>query len=207
MAVQPFSAETPCVRLATCAFRVADWAWPLVLENADDIARDWQHRQAQTPEFFNGAVYLMRDHSIDGDVLNDTFFKTDFATFLYWRERAWPPTQTVREAFGASIIRSAEGHVLLGRQAPGQLNSGRVYPPSGVIDDSDVRDGMIDLDANICRELCEETGLDAGSVLRQPGYIAALLGLKIAIGVEWRSELPAAALRERILAFRPRWSA
>jgi 8-oxo-dGTP pyrophosphatase MutT (NUDIX family) len=189
------------VRLATCAFRVADWAWPLALERPEDIARDWQRRQAQTPEFFNGAVYLMHDHSIDGDVLSGTFFKTDFATYLYWRERAWPPAQTVRDAFGASIIRSAEGHVLLGRQAPGQLNSGRVYPPSGLIDDADVRDGMIDLDANIRRELSEETGLDAGSVQRQPGYLVAVLGLQIAVGVEWRSELPAVALRERILAF------
>ena len=199
--MQPISAEPRCVRLATCAFRVADWTWPLVLEKSDDIARDWRHRRVQTPEFFNGAVYLMHHHSIDGDVLTGTFFKTDFATFLYWRERASPATQIVREAFGASIIRSAEGYVLLGRQAPGQLNSGRVYPPSGVIDDGDVRGGMIDLDANICRELREETGLDAGSVQRQPGYIAALLGLQIAIGVEWRSELPAAVLRERILAF------
>ena len=201
MAVQPMSAETPCVRLATCAFRVADWTWPLAEEKADDIARDWQRRRATTPEFFNGAVYLMRHHAIDGDVLSGTFFKTDFATFLYWREQSSPATQIVREGLGASIIRSAEGYVLLGRQAPGQLNSGRVYPPSGVIDDGDVRDGMIDIDANIRRELSEETGLDGVSVQRQPGYIVALLGRQIAIGVEWRSELPAVALRERMLAF------
>ena len=159
MVVQPMSAETPCVRLATCAFRVADWTWPLAEEKAGDIALDWQRQRARTPDFFNGAVYLMRHHAIDGDVLNGTFFRTDFAAFLYWRERSSAATQIVREGFGASIIRSAEGYVLLGRQAPGQLNSGRVYPPSGVIDDGDVRDGMIDIDANIRRELSEETGL------------------------------------------------
>jgi 8-oxo-dGTP pyrophosphatase MutT (NUDIX family) len=107
----------------------------------------------------------------------------------------------VREGFGASLIRSAEGYVLLGRQAPGQLNSGRIYPPSGVIDDGDVCDGAIDIDANIRRELAEETGLNGEAVRRQPGYIVALLGRQIAIGVEWRSALPALALRERILAF------
>ena len=201
MAVQPIPAEAPCVRLATCAFRVADWSWPLANEKADAIARDWKRRRAQTPQFFNGAVYLMHQHAIDGDELSGTFFKTDFATFLYWRERASPATQRVREGFGASLIRSAEGYVLLGRQAPGQLNSGRVYPPSGVIDDGDVCDGAIDIDANIRRELAEETGLDGEVVRRQPGYIVALLGRQIAIGVEWRSALPALALRERILAF------
>ena len=201
MAVQPIPAEAPCVRLATCAFRVADWSWPLANEKADAIARDWKRRRAQTPQFFNGAVYLMHQHAIDGDELSGTFFKTDFATFLYWRERPSPEAQSVREGFGASLIRSAEGYVLLGRQAPGQLNSGRVYPPSGVIDDGDVCDGAIDIDANIRRELAEETGLDGEVVRRQPGYIVALLGRQIAIGVEWRSALPALALRERILAF------
>jgi 8-oxo-dGTP pyrophosphatase MutT (NUDIX family) len=201
MAVQLIPAETPCVRLATCAFRVADWTWPLAQEKTDEIARDWQRRRTQTPEFFNGAVYLMHHHSIEDDVLSGTFFKTDFATFLYWRDQPSPDVQIVREGFGASLIRSAEGYVLLGRQAPGQLNSGRVYPPSGVIDDGDVCAGAIDIDANIRRELSEETGLDGGSVRCQPGYIVALLGRQIAIGVEWRSELPAVALRERILAF------
>ncbi len=200
--MQPISAEPRCVRLATCAFRVADWTWPLALERSDDIARDWQHRQAQTPEFFNGAVYLMHDHSIDGDVLSGTFFKTDFATFLYWRERASPATQIVREAFGASIIRSAEGHVLLGRQAPGQLNSGRVYPPSGVIDDGDVRDGMIDLDANIRRELAR--GDRSG---RQIGAASAGLHRRASRDARSRSASNGGAscrrlaLRERILAF------
>jgi 8-oxo-dGTP pyrophosphatase MutT (NUDIX family) len=201
MPVQPILAETPCVRLATCAFRVAHWTWPLAKEKADEIARDWQRRRAQTPEFFNGAVYLMCQHAIEGDALCGTFFKTDFATFLYWREQPAAEAQAVHEGFGASLIRSAEGYVLLGRQAPGQLNSGRVYPPSGVIDDGDVCDGAIDIDANIRRELAEETGLDGEAVQRQPGYIVALLGRQIAIGVEWRSALPALELRARILAF------
>ena len=79
-------AESRCVRLATCAFRVADWQWPFALEHAEAIARDWQRRRARMPQLFNGTVYLLRDHAIDGDTLSGTFFKTDFSTFLYWRE-------------------------------------------------------------------------------------------------------------------------
>ena len=77
-----------------------------------------------------------------------TFFKTDFETFLYWRDLPRGDADRAR-SFGASLIRSAEGYLLLGRQGPGQLNSGRVYPPSGLIDDDDVRDGAIDIDASI----------------------------------------------------------
>ena len=103
------------------------------------------------PKLFNGTVYLLRNHSIDGDTLRGTFFKTDFRTFLYWRDHRSTETETVRESFGASLIRSAEGHVLL-RQARGQLNSGRIYPPSGLIDGEDVYEGGIDIEANIVRE-------------------------------------------------------
>jgi 8-oxo-dGTP pyrophosphatase MutT (NUDIX family) len=89
----------------------------------------------------------------------------------------------------------------MGQQGPGQLNSGRVYPPGGLIDGDDVRDGAVDIDASIARELGEETGLSVAELQRVPGYLLVFTGLKIAIAIEWRSALPAAALRERILGF------
>ena len=89
----------------------------------------------------------------------------------------------------------------MGQQGPGQLNSGRIYPPGGLIDGDDVREGAIDIDASIARELGEETGLGAADLQRVPGYLLAFTGLKIAIAIEWRSALPAAELRERILGF------
>jgi NUDIX domain-containing protein len=201
MKLQPTMAETRFVRLATCAFGVADWQWPFALEHAEAIARDWERRLSRMPQLFNGTVYLLRDHTIGGDTLRGTFFKTDFRTFLYWRDHRSAETETVRESFGAPIIRCAEGHVLLGRQGPGQLNSGRIYPPSGLIDGDDVREGAIDIDANIVRELAEETGLRPENMQRLPGYIVTFVGMQVGITVEWRSALPADELRARVLAF------
>ena len=200
MKLQPSMAESRCTRLATCAFAIDDWQWPFALEHAEAIARDWERWHARIPQLFNGTVYLLRDRSIDGETLRGTFFKSDFSTFLYWRDHRSAATETVRESFGASIIRSAEGHILLGRQGPGQLNSGRIYPPSGLIDGEDVCEGAIDIDANIVRELVEETGLRPEDMRRVPGYIVTLVGLQVAIGVEWRSALGADELRARMLA-------
>jgi len=201
MKLQPTVAESRCVRLKSCTFDVADWRWPLAHEHAEAIARDWERRQSRIPQLFNGTVYLLRNHSIDGDTLRGTFFKADFRTFLYWRDHRSTETETVRESFGASLIRSAEGHVLLGRQAPGQLNSGRIYPPSGLIDGEDVCADGIDIDANIVRELAEETGLGPETMQRVPGYLVTFVGLQVAIGVEWRSALPAEELRVRMLTY------
>ncbi len=201
MELQPTMAESRCVRLANCTFDVADWRWPFALEHAEAIVRDWERRLSRIPQLFNGTVYLLRDHSIGGDTLRGTFFKTDFRTFLYWRDHRSAETEAVREGFGASIIRCAEGHVLLGRQGPGQLNSGRIYPPSGLIDGEDVRGGAIDIDGSIVRELAEETGLGPDNMQRVPGYIVTLVGQQVAIAAEWRSALGADELRARVLAF------
>ncbi len=199
MSVQPSGDEPRCVRLASCSFAVADWAWPWAAERADAIANDWAQRRALLPQLFEGPVYLLRAQAIDGATLTGTLFRTDFRTFLYWRDRR--DEKGVCEVFGASLIRSAEGHVLLGRQGPGQLNSGRAYPPSGLIDGDDLHDGAIDIDASIARELVEETGLKPADLARVPGYIAAVSEWQVALAIEWRSPLAAEALRQRILGF------
>ena len=200
MSVQPSGDEPRCVRLANCSFAVADWAWPWAAERADAIAHDWARRRALLPQLFEGPVYLLREPTIDGATLTGTLFRTDFSSFLYWRDHR-AEEKGVLETFGASLIRSAEGHVLLGRQGPGQLNSGRAYPPSGLIDGDDLHDGAIDIDASIARELAEETGLQPGALARVPGYIATVNEWQVAVAVEWRSPLAAEALRQRILDF------
>ena len=200
MKVQPCGDKPRCVRLATCSFAVADCAWPWAAERSDAIERDWAQRRALVPQLFDGAVYLLREQAITGPMLTGTLFKTDFRSFLYWRDHG-AEEKGICEVFGASLIRSAEGHVLLGRQGPGQLNSGRIYPPSGLIDDDDLRDGAIDIDASIARELGEETGLGPAALERIPGYIAAVSEWQVAVAIEWRSPLAAEALRQRILGF------
>lgn len=195
------SVQGECLHVAECSLRVADWKWPLSEQHASEIERYWQRRIGETPTLFNGTVYLFNDYTIDEQRLLGTLFKTDFKTLLYWRSLPLSERGNVREASGSSLIRSAEGHLLYGRQAPGQLNSGRIYPPSGVIDADDVAGDAIDIDASIRRELGEETGLKPTDLERVPGYRVALVGGHVTVGIEWRSSLAAAELRERILGF------
>jgi hypothetical protein len=188
-------------RISECTLEIVDWNWPLAARHANEIARNWQRVSTANPRFFNGAVYLFRDYVIDGTRLTGTLFRTDFQTMLYWRSLPFGASDDAREVFGVSLIRSADGHLLFGRQGPGQLNSGFIYPPSGVIDDHDASGSTIDIDANITRELHEETGIPVGELFREPGYLVVTTATQIAIGVEWRSPLPANELREKIMSF------
>lgn len=198
---QPPLIDGTWARVDACDLTVCTWHWPLAAERRQAIDADWRARKAQTPGLFNGAVYLFRDFAIAGGRLTGTLFRSDFKTLLYWRSLDGKAAGSVKEASGASLIRAADRHLLYGRQAPNQLNSGLVYPPSGVIDGSDVFGEVVDIDAHIARELEEETGLTAADLQRVPGYVVALDGRHVAIGVEWRSAQPAETARRSIMGF------
>ncbi len=186
-------------RLAHCALSVSAEPWPYAERNKAEIAAHWGASRRARPKLFDGAIYLLRSYAIEEQVLTGTLVRTDFKSFLYWREHGYAD-RCMHDAFGASLIRSAEGYVLLGVQSEGNLNTGLAYPPSGMIDDDDVRAGAVDIEASIVRELAEETGLTPADLERTPGYVLAISDPFVAIAIEWRSALDAQALRERILA-------
>lgn len=175
--------------------RVADDAWPFSERHREDINAHWERRARETPGFFNGVVHLLTAHALsESGILAARFVRTDFKSFLYWRETGWRDAG-VMDAFGSALILSAEGDVLLGRQRAGNLNSGLCYPPSGFIDPSDIgTDGTIDIEGSVAREIAEETGLAAPAIARTGGYVVTIAGPVLSIAVPYRSPLPGATL-------------
>lgn len=183
-----------CVRVSQCRLKVTDEAWPFAVRHQAAIAAHWLKRKGATPSFFNGRVHIMLRHKFEDGVFAADYARTDFASFLYWRDNGFADA-SVNDGFGSALLRSREGALLLGVQGPGNLNSGRAYCPGGFIDAKDVNaDSVIDIDASIAREVAEETGFEPGSWVRSPGYLIARSGALIAIAVEWQSALDAAAL-------------
>jgi 8-oxo-dGTP pyrophosphatase MutT (NUDIX family) len=198
MAVAPGESEDTCTRIAGCELRVTAEAWPFARDQADAIAAHWRRATAERPKLFDGTVYMLREGALEGECFHGAFLRTDFKSFLFWRESGYAD-ESVRDGFGSAVIRSAEGHVLLGRQTSGNVNAGLAYPPGGFIDQRDVHDEAIDIDASIARELIEETGLDPASLVRTPGYLLTRARPFVSIGIEWRSGLAAEDLRALIL--------
>ena len=179
--------------------RVTDGGWPFADRHRDEIAAHWDRRTREKLGFFNGAVLLLTRHELAGDgTLRGRFIRTDFRSFLYWRETG-SRDQSVMDAFGSGLILSAEGEVLLGRQRAGHLNSGLCYPPGGFIDARDIGDdGAIDIAASTAREIAEETGLAAPTIARAGGYVVTIAGPVLSIAVPYRSPLPGAALLQAV---------
>lgn len=174
--------------------------WPFAVEHAPAIDAHWRRRLAQSPMLFNGTIYLLEALGADEGTFSGRLRSVEFKSFLYWRETGHPEVGTA-DCFGSAIVRSAEGHVLLGVQRSGHINEGLAYLPGGFLDDRDVRDdGRVDINASVAREIGEEMGLGAAELTQDPRCIVTMLGPQISIGVSYRSPLDAGTLRGKAMS-------
>lgn len=185
-------------RIERCTIQVRDDPWPYAEAHRAAIDEHWAGRSAEQLSYFNGTVYVLVSYALTGCDFAAVMRPVEFKSFLYWRAQHFPETG-VRDAFGSALIRSAEGHVLLGRQSAGNLNAGLNYLPGGFVDPRDVDcSGRIDIAASVLREALEETGLEAADLCRMPGFILTRCDPQVSIGIEFRSPLGADALRAKI---------
>lgn len=119
---------------------------------------------------FNGTMFLFDRCGFEAGRFVARGKKTDYATFLYWRDLG-QRGGGLRHCYAVGAVVSSDGLVLLGEMATTTANAGRVYMPSGSLDQHDLApDGRLTPLDNIHRELGEEVGLDATAFRRRPGW-------------------------------------
>lgn len=178
-------------RIASWSLRVDDSRWPYAVANSAAIDVHWRRRLADNSAFFNGVIHLLHAHEFDGASFSGRLLRTDFKSYLYWRDQGFPECG-VRDAFGSALLRSADGRILLGRQSPGHINAGLTYLPGGFIDQRDVSaTGEVALVASVAREVDEELGLPAGTFAPSPGAVVTMIGPLVSLAIELRASLGA----------------
>jgi 8-oxo-dGTP pyrophosphatase MutT (NUDIX family) len=141
--------------------RLRSGTWAFADAERSGIADHWRKLANDNPKIWNGDVLICTDVEMKDGELRGRFLKTDYASFVAWRDWGWPD-KTVYNLFGTAAVLSSDRAVLYGRMASHTLNAGKVYPPGGSLEMKDVLpDGRIDVMGSITRELEEETGLKA----------------------------------------------
>lgn len=195
-AASPIAIRTPRVTLTATE---QSWSFPAATQPLIDA--HWARSVAANPKYFNGLVYTLTHFAVEPGHVSASLAPIAFQHFLYWRDLGQPDVG-IADVFGAAILRSNEGHVLLCRAAPGMLSEGRYTFVSGFIDLNDrLADGRVDLAGSTRRELREETGLGSDDLTPEPGYVVVNAGGMTMFAIVYRSALDAATLSERILAF------
>ena len=165
-------AETPKVlRLERLALRLGDGALAFERDNRAAIDAHWQRLRAERPALWNGPMFMFEQVELDGATLTGTARRTDFATFLFWRDNGRP--RDVVHVTGTSLPVMADGGLLAVRMAAHTANAGAVYFPAGSLEEADLVDGVFDVTASIARELTEETGLAFDEDAAETVYTAA----------------------------------
>jgi 8-oxo-dGTP pyrophosphatase MutT (NUDIX family) len=186
-------------RVSALDLVVEAWPWPFAETRRAEIAAYFADQQREKPDLWNGRVLLGRNPVFAGDRFSASYFETDFASFLAWRDWRFPDP-AVFNGFGMGAVRCADGAFVLGEMGQHTSNAGRIYFPSGTPDLDDIRDGTVDISGSVARELEEETGLAPGDYESEPDWHCVYTGRAVAMIRILRVDMPGEALRARIEA-------
>jgi 8-oxo-dGTP pyrophosphatase MutT (NUDIX family) len=159
-------------------FEARPWDW--ADRNRAAIDAHFAKARERQRLLWNGRVLLLHRYAIEDGLFRGTYFETDFASFLAWRDFGFPDASTAN-CFAMAALRSADGAYLFGRMGAHTANAGKIYFPSGTPDPSDLRDGLVDLEGSVVRELAEETGLGSGDVTFSQHWHVVIDGTRIAM--------------------------
>lgn len=185
--------------------RLRPGTWPIADDLRPRIDAHWAACVAANPHLWNGRVLGTiapgepGGIAIEDGVLTGVAVEGDFAGFLAWRDWGFPEIG-IRNLFGSALVLSSDGALILGQMGATTANAGRIYPPGGSLEPSDVdAHGNVGVVASIERELREETGLVAAEAVID-GMLAAFDGPRVSIGRLFRFPLPAEELVAVIMA-------
>jgi 8-oxo-dGTP pyrophosphatase MutT (NUDIX family) len=186
-------------RVTTLDLAVRPIVWPFAEERRAEIAAHFAEKQRERPKIWNGRVLLGRDPVFTDGHFTATYFETDFASFLAWRD--WGiPDKAVFNGFGMGALRTSDGAFVMGEMAQHTANGGRIYFPSGTPDLDDVRGDTLDISGSVVRELEEETGLTAADYRAEPDWYCVVSGPTIAMMQIINLDMPGDVARARIEA-------
>lgn len=171
---------------------------PFELAHAVAIEANWQAEIAAQPALFNGRMALLSSLTYADGTLSGACNEVNYASFLYWkRNRAG----TAEHAFAHPALVSRDNALIAIRMGPRTANPGAVYFAAGSFEAEDFCDGVCDLEANMVREVREETGLDIFALRHEPGYHLFSSDKATAIFRRYWLDDDADALADRIRGF------
>ncbi len=133
---------------------------PLERDNLQAIDDNWRREVAINPHLFDGRVALLSELSYRAGTLTGLCHIVRYATFMYWRRHREAPG--AGHVFAHAVLVSSDNSLVAIRMGKHTVNAGRVYFAAGSFELEDFRDGLVDVDFNMRREVREETGLDIG---------------------------------------------
>jgi hypothetical protein len=184
-------------RVTTLDLSLAPWSWPFAQQRRAEIDAYFADVQRAKPKIWNGRVLLGRNPVFTRDRFTASYFETDFASFLAWRDGGFAD-KSVFNGFGMGALRCSDGAFVLGEMGAHTANAGRIYFPSGTPDLDDIAGGAVDIAGSVAREVAEETGLAPADYQTDATWHCVALGASVAIIRLLHVNMPGEEVRAKI---------
>jgi 8-oxo-dGTP pyrophosphatase MutT (NUDIX family) len=186
-------------RVTTLDLRLDPWSWQFAKERRTEIDAHFAKLRLETPQLWNGRILLARDPMFAGEHFSASYFETDFASFMAWRDWGFPDLG-VFNGFGMGALRCADGAFVLGEMGAHTANAGRIYFPSGTPDRDDIKGDAVDIAGSVAREVLEETGLAPADYRAATHWDCVVSGAAVAMIRILQVDASGEALRAKIEA-------
>src|SRR5437879_9573505 len=100
-------------RVTTLDLTVQPRLWPFAEARRAEIDAHFAGKQAEKPQLWNGRILLGRNPVFSSGHFSASYFASDFASFLAWRDWGFPDPD-VFNGFGMGALRCADGAFVLG---------------------------------------------------------------------------------------------
>lgn len=188
---------TEVLRVDKLDLSLRPFDWNFARARRPEIDAHFARLRQNKPEIWNGRVLLMHHHDFAGSTLCGSYFETDFASFVAWRDFGFPDL-SVLNTFALGALQGSDGGYVMGVMGARTSNAGRVYFPGGTPDLNDLDGDRVDLERSVRREVEEETGLRANDFEIDAGWHCIRTGPMIALLKPMRAAVTAERLRQRI---------
>ncbi|UVK36342.1 hypothetical protein LHFGNBLO_003252 [Mesorhizobium sp. AR10] len=172
---------------------------PFERDNGQAIAENWRREIAANPALFDGTVVLLSALSYHDNRLVGRCHAVRYSTFMLWRGHR--QVAGAEHAYAHAMLVARDNALVAIRMGPHTVNASRVYFAAGSFEPIDFRDGLVDVDFNMIREVREETGLDLSDATRGKRYYALSTVSGTVIFRRYRVSTSADEIARRISAF------
>lgn len=172
---------------------------PFALDNADAIKANWEQEISAKPALFDGTVVLLSQLAWRDRRLVGRCHEVNYSTFMLWRKRR--ENSGAEHAYAHAMLVAADNALVAIRMGSHTVGAGSVYFAAGSFEPVDFRDGLVDVDFNMIREVREETGLDLSDARRGRHWHALSIPSGTVIFRRYHVDEPADDIASRIRAF------
>ena len=172
---------------------------PFERENQAAIAENWRRETDEKPALYDGTVVLLSSLSYRDNRLSGRCHAVKYSTFMLWRKNR--EASGAEHAYAHAVLVAGDNALVAIRMGAHTVNAGRVYFAAGSFEPIDFRDGLVDVDFNMIREVGEETGLDLSAAKRGRRWHALSTPSGTVIFRRYRVAETADELARRISAF------